>query len=224
MYFINYAFDRLVPFFEKSLAIECCYEQQAIILWLAWHRTKDPRAKSMLDKMCNTSEKARLALIKFLDQSDCLICEEAVYYLLMFMSQEYSSQELASAYDSIFFRNRKELANMAFVSIAEAFVVSPLIGFKLSGFYQFLASYALENPMQTLSWLQKALEARLPEEYYDWSIIIDVLIQSYNGVKSFGIEANQAVLENAMDLLDNLIQKPATSHLFNVFVSKLDYE
>ena len=55
-------------------------------------------------------------------------------------------------------------------------------------------------------------------------MIADVLIQSYNGVKSFNDDDDKPVLENAMDLIDQLMMRQDNNYVIMNFINKLDHE
>lgn len=54
--------------------------------------------------------------------------------------------------------------------------------------------------------------------------MVDVLIQSYNGIKSFNDCDYQDTLEHAMDLMDTIMQNPNNKYLIINFINKLDNE
>jgi len=51
-----------------------------------------------------------------------------------------------------------------------------------------------------------------------------VLIQSYNGIKSFNDSSYQDTLEHAMDLMDAIMKNPNNKYLITNFINKLDNE
>lgn len=53
---------------------------------------------------------------------------------------------------------------------------------------------------------------------------MDVVIQSYNGIKSFNDSNYQETLEKAMDLIDTIMQNPNNKYLISNFINKLDNE
>lgn len=223
VYYVNYAFEDLVPFFEKALEIEECHKQQVIILWLAWTHTHKSKAKELLDAMCERTEKARISLIRFLCSSDDGLDKEATMFLCGFMQDKYYSEEMANSCDNVFHDLEKvSIENQK--ALAETFVNSKMSCGKVHGFYNFLASFALINPVQSLSWLKKMIEKEQPLEYNDWNVITDIIIQSYNGIKSFDDEENMPLLDMAMDLLDKIMQRQENKYILNDFIQKLDNE
>lgn len=78
--------------------------------------------------------------------------------------------------------------------------------------------------MQTLKWLEKILIHELPDDYFIVNHVVDVLIQSYNGIKSFNDSKYQDTLEHAMDLIDSIMQNPSNKYLITNFINKLDNE
>lgn len=223
VYYVNYAFDDLIPFFEKALEIEGCHKQQVIILWLAWAHTHKSKAKELLDAMCERTEKARISLIQFLCRSADGMDKEATEYLCNFMQDKYYSEEMVNTCDYIFY-NLKKVSEENQMLLAKTFVNSKMSSGKVHVFYNFLASFALLNPVQSLSWLKKMIEKEQPLEYNDWNVITDIIIQSYNGIKSFDDEENKPLLDMAMDLLDKIMQRQENKYILSNFIQKLDNE
>ena len=95
---------------------------------------------------------------------------------------------------------------------------------KISVFIEFLAGYAIKDPVQTLRWLEQTISDDMLDEYYNWNHVTDVLIQSYNGIKSFNDNSNKDTLEHAMDMIDALMQSPNNKNLISNFINKLDNE
>lgn len=223
VYYVNYAFEELIPFFEKALQIEACHEQQVIILWLAWNHTRNPKAKAILDTMCEATENSRLSLIDFLSTLEENTNDEVVDYLCRFMHENYYSEKIAEKCDSIF-HNLEHVSTELQYRLADTFVKSKLCEIKNRSFYNFLASYALSNPQQTLEWLDVILHKDKTLEGKDYTIITDIIIQSYNGIKSFCDDDYMPLLEKSMDLLDNLMQRPDNRYTITNFIYKLDNE
>lgn len=223
VYYVNYAFDELIPFFEKALEIEDCHEQQVIILWLAWNHTHKPKAKEILDAMCEATERSRLSLTAFLSTLEGNMTEEPVDYLCRFMQEKYYSEEIAEKCDSIF-HNLENVTPELQYRLADNFVNSKLCEVKNRSFYNFLASYALSYPQQTLEWLNIILQKDKTLERKDYNIITDIIIQSYNGIKSFCDDEYMPLLEKSMDLLDELMQRQDKRYAITNFIYKLDNE
>lgn len=224
VYFVNYAVDELMDFFNHAADCPECYDAQVIILWLAWsHNNHDARIKVLLDKMCDTSQAARLSLLKFFGTLRHEADDDVVEYILRYMDDKYDSPEMGEACDDLF-DDMDSWPDEIQTSIAKAFVESSLSSYKTSCFIEFLAGYAIKNPVQTLTWLEQIMKKNIPDDYYVWNNIIDVIIQSYNGIKSFNDNSYQDVLEHAMDLIDNTMQNPSNKYLISNFINKLDNE
>lgn len=225
VYFINYAIDDLMDFFSHAADCPQCYKEQVIILWLAWsHNKRDERVKVFLDKMCDSNQEARISLLGFLGTLDQKMDEDAVIYILHFMECQFDSKEMGVAFDH-FFHHNKSWPEGLLPRIAEAYVSSPVSKHQVRSFIEFLAGYAIKDPIQTLRWLEKILDCRLPsDDYYIWNHIVDVIIQSYNGIKSFNDSRYQDTLEHAMDLIDAIMQNPNNKYMITNFINKLDNE
>ena len=224
VYFINYAVEDLMDYFEHAADCPSCYQGQVVILWLAWsHNNKNERIKVLLDKMCDTSQVARISLLEFLCTLDEKMNEDALGYIINFMEPEFDSQEMGNACDNLF-HHAKDWSDDIQRRVAEAFVASPASKHKISVFIEFLAGYAIKDPVQTLRWLEQTISDDILDEYYNWNHVTDVLIQSYNGIKSFSDSSNKDTLEHAMDMIDALMQSPNNKNLISNFINKLDNE
>lgn len=224
VYFVNYAVDDLMEFFDHAAKCPECYSEQVIILWLAWsHNDRNERIKAIIDRMCDTSEDARISLLNFLSTLDGKMNEAAVYYILHFMEPQYDTHKMGEVCDSLF-RHADKWADDYQKIVSDAFVASPLSKHKVTAFIEFLAGYAIEDPVQTLKWLEQTLINGMPDDYFIVNHIVDVLIQSYNGIKSFNDNSYQDILEQAMDLMDTIMQNPGNKYLITNFINKLDNE
>ena len=224
VYFVNYAVDDLIEFFSHAAECPECYKEQVVILWLAWsHNNRDERIKVFLDKMCDTSEDARISLLNFLCTLDGKMNEDAICYILHFMESQYDTQKMGEVCDNLFHHADKWNDDYQ-LRVAEAFVASPLSKHKETVFIEFLAGYAIKDPVQTLKWLEQTLANDIPDDYFIVNHVVEVLIQSYNGIKSFNYSSYQDTLEHAMDLMDTIMQSHSNKYLITNFINKLDNE
>ena len=225
VYFINYAVDDLMDFFSHAVDCPDCYREQVVILWLAWsHNKRDERIKAFLDKMCDNSQEARLSLLNFLGTLDRKMNDDALCYILYLMEPQFDTPEMGEAFDNLFY-HAKDWSDEVQMTVADVFVASPLSKHKIRVFIEFLAGYAIIDPIQTLKWLEAVLEAKSPsDDIYVWNHVADVIIQSYNGIKSFNDSSYQDTLEHAMDLIDFIMQNPSNKYLITNFINKLDNE
>ena len=224
VYFVNYAVDELMDFFSHAVDIPECYEEQVVILWLAWsHNDRDDRIKAFLDKICDTSQEARISLLNFLGTIEKDVNDDAIYYILHFMESQFDTPEMGEAFDNLFHHIDKWPDNIQ-LKITEEYVYSPLSKHQIRTFIGYLGGYAIKNPVLTLKWLELILEADIPDDFYIWNRIVDVVIQSYNGIKSFNDSSYQEILDHAMDLIDTIMQNPSNKNLISNFINKLDNE
>lgn len=224
VYFVNYAVDDLMEFFSHAVEYPECYCEQVVILWLAWsHNNRDERIKTFLDKMCETSEDARISLMKFLCTLDGKMNEDAICYILHFMESKFDTPKMGDVCDNLF-HHADKWADDYQQRVAEVFVDSPLSRHKVTVFIEFLAGYAIKEPVQTLKWLEQIIANDIPDDYFIVNHVVDVLIQSYNGIKSFNDSSYQDTLEHAMDLMDTIMQNPSNKYLITNFINKLDNE
>lgn len=224
VYFINYAVDELMEFFQHAADTPSCYKQQVILLWLAWsHNNHHAESRILLDKVCDESEEARISLLEFFCTLNKQMNSDAVEFILRFMKPQYESAEMGEQCDNIF-RCFDEWNDDVKIMIAEAFVNSPVSKYSCNNFVGFLAGYAISDPIKALLWLESVLNKKQPDEYYMWNQVTDVLIQSYNGIKSFDNDDYRDILEKAMDLMDQLMQNKDNNYLITNFINKLDNE
>lgn len=224
VYFVNYAVDELMDFFNHAADCPDCYHEQVVILWLAWsHNERNERIKVLLDKMCDSSQEARLSLTHFFGTLKNDISDDAICYILHFMKGQFDSPKMGEACDDLF-RNINLWPVDMQIRVAEVFVSSPLSSHGAKSFVKYLAGYAIKDPIQTLKWLERIMNASFPKDYHDWNIVVDVIIQAYNGIKLFNDKDCQDPLEHAMDLIDNIMQNPNNKYLVVNFINKLDNE
>lgn len=224
VYFVNYAIDDLIDFFQHTLVYPECYKEQVIILWLGWlHNHNDKRLRSFLDKMCNKSEDARLSLLRFLSGLKDNINQETVDYILDLTDSRFETKEMGEAYDNLFAHIKNWPINFQY-QIAKSFAVSPLSKYQIRNFIKFLGAFAVNYPEQTLEWISKIIERNTPDDVFTWNNIVEVVIQSYNGIKTFNNNSNQQILEFAMDLIDTIMQSGSNKTLITNFINKLDNE
>lgn len=224
VYFINFAFDKLIDYFRHASDTPLCYKEVVILLWIAWsHNNHHKVAQELLNKICDESEEARIALIGFLRTLDEQMSSDAEEYILRFMTEQYDSKELGAQYDSIF-HHMDEWKDDIRDKIAKSFINSPFNKYAGRSFMNYLAKYAITEPLTSLQWLEIILSKKKPDDYNMWNQVTDVLIQSYNGIKSFDCEEYQGVLERAMDMMDQLMQNKDNKYLITNFISKLDNE
>lgn len=224
VYFVNYAIDDIMTFFYHAVECPECYQEQVIILWLAWsHNDRDTRIKALLDKMCDMSLEARLSLLNFLSSLNDKINEDVEYYILHFMEPQFDSPEMGDAYDKLFYHIDKwpeEIQD----KITNTYVKSLLCKHQIRTFIGFLGGYAIKKPVQALRWLEQILDVVQPDDYFIWNNIMDVVIQSYNGIRSFNDSYYQETLEHTMDLIDRVMQDSSNKYLISNFINKLDNE
>lgn len=224
VYFVNYAVDDMLDVFAHAIDKPWCYKEQVIILWLAWvHNNHREDIKVLLDKMCEMGQESRLSLLQFITQQNVDIDEETFRYILFLMSERFCSEELGHECDFMFRYVKKWKQERQYI-IAKTFVESPLIVFTDRGFIDFLAGYAIKDPVQSLYWLECVLQKKNSYDYSIWNSVTDVLIQSYNGIRSFNDIEHQSTLEKTMDLMDRLMMNKDNKLLITNFIRKLDDE
>ena len=101
-------------------------------------------------------------------------------------------------------------------------MASPASKHTLREFIDFLAAYAIKDPVQTLIWLEEVVSGTHSFEAYELDKIVDVLIQAYNGIKSFNDVDYQSTLESAMDMMDHIMRNSSNRHYVSNYLEKLD--
>ena len=173
--------------------------------------------------MCEKGQEARLSLLSFLTRQDVEIDQESFSYILFLMSERFCTAELGHECD-IIFRHVKKWTQERQDMMVKTFVESPLSKYTGRGFIDFLAGYAINKPVQALYWLECVIHNMAPNDYSIWNSVTDVLIQSYNGLRSFNDVEYQPILEHAMDLIDGLMMNKDKRFLITNFIHKLDDE
>ena len=221
IYFIDYAFDSLVPIFEKALEIVESQKSQVIILWLAWTKTHNEKAKTLLDSMCERSELARISLLQYFHQMRRNFDSEASSYLCKLMQYAPYSDKIAKECDNTFRYLSLVPLNIQ-RAVSQCFVSSEMSKGEIYSFYSFLATYALKDPIRSLDWLIQVLEKNKPKYNRSLNLITDALFQSYNGINEFDDEDNLPLLEKAMDTLDSIMENTDNNYLITKYINQFD--
>ena len=223
VYMVNYGFDSLIPYFEHAVDVPSCHDVIAVLLLLAWLHTSKTDAERLLWKALETEE-GRVSLVQFVARQETLCSDEKlVQILLALMDTKYTSERMASTFDTLFMHADNWETNTK-LTLTEAFVESDLPRYSLRSFYEYLAALAVVYPEKTLVWMEKVLSKYTPEEYYEWNRIFDILIQCYNGISKFNDPELKPQLERTMDMIDEQLMNSNTSIHASSFLMKLDNE
>ncbi len=217
VYFVNYALDDIMDVFHQAMKYPECYEQQVILLWIAWIRNNHHiDSKRLLDQMCDNSENARIALLRFLYKLEDKIDEDAIEYIIYLMDPKFESKAMGDVCDHIF-THINECSLKTRERIAKEFVASPMCKYNIHSFLGFLSKYAKENPCATLLWLQKVIAFKNINEDYLENRVLDVLIPAYNMIQRFDYPEDRHILEISMDLIDQImLQSPNASNILHL--------
>lgn len=223
LYYINYGFPRLIPLFEKAIQIPMCHEQMAPLLWIAYAKRKDG-ANDLLTRMLNTSDKAKAALVEYFCRSyDQSVSPDLIipWVRLCLLSQQVET-DLAKTYDDIFDELIKTWPPQVQEEMLALFIDGGWVVNGHRDFIKYLGAMAISSPSDCLKWLQKTIDAApdLMQDPYASSRILEILIQSYNGLSDFGPKTPD--LEFAMDLLDCILSKQEHQARINTFLYTLD--
>jgi hypothetical protein len=221
VYFVKYAFDELGDFFEHVRTTPECYNSQIIILWLAWYCADKEAAKEMIDEICSKNLQACRTLIEFIVRQECFD-DKCLEYLYKNMDRCNDDESFANIYDGVFL-HIKNAAKGLRIEFAWSFAHLQRI-IACHYYLEFLASLALSEPHTVLELLVESVGKIENKNSYIWNTITDVIIQSYNGIKSYNDPDISNSLEKAMDLLDQMMEDVKSSGRINYFIQKLDNE
>lgn len=223
IYYINYGYKQLIPFFEKAIETPFCHREMAPLFWLAAAKKKEG-ADRLLRRLLDESNVAKDSLISYFVQSyDQKISPDLVFpWVRICFFAKQTDTELAKTYDRIFNNLIKgwqdeERKEMTFLFINGGWVAN---GHR--DFIDYLGSMALTESSECLKLLRMTLEKApdLRKDNYIMSKIIGILIQAYNGLSDFSSKTMD--IEFAMDLLDSIVCKQEQVSSLNVFLYHLD--
>lgn len=223
VYYINFGFPRLKDYFEKCIETPLCHKQMSPLLWLAYARRKDG-AEDLLSRMLEASSEAKESLINYLSscKNQNISQDFIIPWVLKCLQISKPEIELARAYDNIFDDMMEDWSEGVKDEIMGLYVDGGWVAFANHDFIRYLGSMAISNPSKCLKWLNRSLlvTKNLLCDPFSSPKIIEILIQSYNGLSEFGVKTPD--LEFAMDLLDKILQERNQDIRLEMFLHKLD--
>lgn len=216
-YYINYATDELIEYFEHAITTSGGRKSASIILWLAWHRHQHKRAKDILDRAVKNID-AQVELITFFKQQN-MYDVTAIDYILQFINHEESSSDLAKSFDALF-RNLP-VRNKATWKLAKQYTGSRMVLLQCDGYLAFLNKLASTNPGLTLECINR-FAAVAPSDTRTNSVVTDIVLKAYNSIRKYDDPDMLPELELAMDILDTVIEQNHGSENVKKFIRQLD--
>ena len=223
VYYINYGFPKLKDYFEKCIETPLCHEQMSPLLWLAYAKRKDG-AEDLLSRILEASSEAKASLINYLASSknQRISHDLIIPWVLKCLQISEPGIELARAYDNIFDGMMEDWPEEVKEEVTSLYVDGGWVTFVQHDFIRYLGSMSISDPAKCLKWLNRSLQSskNLLQDSFSSSRIIEILLQSYNGLSEFGIKTPD--LEFAMDLLDQIMQERKHVVRLETFLYKLD--
>lgn len=216
-YLVHHRFEAVVPYFEHCLSVTSSYHVNVVWLWVATVLEKDG-AKSLLYKMADATVKGAASLVNYITRNfrtSYFDKEEEV--LRRYMNKD--DETLGGTYDSLFINIKPEWA-MQMKPFFDDFFVSAACKYCRHFVYGFLKSFCDYDADSVLLWLTMLYEAQ-KMGWVDYDALTDVLLLAYNRILS--IDKTNQTLEDAMDLLDNIIQL-SDNYMVSHLTQKLNYE
>ncbi|MBD5350284.1 MAG: ATP-binding protein [Bacteroides sp.] len=217
LYYINYATDELIDYFEHAITTSGGRKTASIILWLAWYRHKHKRAKDILDRAVKNAD-AQVALITFFHQQN-MYEAPAMDYILQFVNHEESLSELAKSFDALF-RNLPSRNNATW-KLAKRYTDSQMAPLQCDGYLAFLNKLAVINPEITLECINR-FAAVAQSDTRTIAAVADIILKAYNSIRKYDDPDMLSQLELAMDILDKVIEQNHGSASINKFIHQLD--
>lgn len=216
-YYINYAIDELIDYFEHAITTSGGRKTASVILWLAWHRHQHKKAKDILDRAVKNID-AQVALITFFMQQN-MYEATAMDYILQFVDLKESSSDLAKSFDTLF-RNLpvREITSW---KLAKLYTDSQMVLLQYDGYLAFLNKLAAINPELTLECINR-FAAVAPSDTRTTATVTDIVLKTYNSIRKYDDPDMLPELELAMDILDKVIEYNHGSANTKKFIYQLD--
>lgn len=200
-YYINYATDELIDYFEHAITTPGGRKTTSVILWLAWHRHKHKMAKDILDRAVKNID-AQVALITFFLQQN-MYEDTAMAYILKFVDLKESSPDLANSFDTLF-RHLPARKNATW-KLAKQYADSQMVRLQCDGYLTFLNKLAVINPELTLECINR-FAAETSVDTHNFAPVTDIVLKTYNSIRKYDDPDMLPELEQAMDILDKVIE------------------
>lgn len=222
VYFINYGFDKLIPLYKEAIRKRGCQNVLTETLWVAYVKDKDG-AYDLINEAIHSSEEAAISFIKTVVKYNMIPLAKSMKILVDLMSstKEIINRNLCNVYDAYKHFSYEDLA-----VYTQQYLVHDCCGFASRSFYEFLSDYAKVEPSTVLKWITITYHKKKqhfqndPSSRYDVQKILEVLTQSYNGVRKYSPKDN--LVETAMDIMDEILEDSRSREYLRGFLNELD--
>ena len=201
LYLNSEEFEEFVPYFKASISHPETHRVNTTLL-LRGYLTEKKESRELLLEMADSSESSRTELVRDIKEyyrpqfhTKCL--ELLLRYL------DKNESDLGRCYDDIFSILGSWVSDKN--DYVDRFTTSPVCKYCNHEIYDFLDKVAATEPERCLIWLTNIYRMRKGLDEFNRSIdrIIPILVGAYNSIRRF--DKSDQVLENAMDLLDEVL-------------------
>lgn len=219
VYYINYGFDRLIPLYEEAIKKPACHQVLTETLWIAYVKEKDG-AEQLLRKILKKSAFAATSFIRTVLRfysSAPLSKSLNLLVMLMDMDNEETNKELNDIFDRHEYWIAKDIYDYA-----EEFMSHPCCQYVDRSFFNYLSALTKEKPKKALEWVLKINENNVDEQddRNNTQQILQVLTQAYNCVRRYS--PTDRLVEEAMDVMDKILEDPEKRQYLRGFINELD--
>lgn len=217
LYYINYATDELIDYFEHAITTPDGRKTASVILWLAWYRHHHKMAKDILDRAVKSID-AQVALITFFVQQN-MYEATAIDYILQFVDTDEPSAELAQSFDTLF-RHLPARKNAGWEMVRQ-YAGSKMVLLQCEGYLAFLNKLAAINPELALECITRCA-AVVPSDTHAIEAVTNIVLKTYNSIRKYDDPDMRPELEQAMDILDKVIEQNHGFANIKKFIHQLD--
>lgn len=143
----------------------------------------------------------------------------AMDYILQIVNPEVSSSDLAKSFDTLF-RNMPARKNATW-KVAKQYTDSQMVLLQCDGYLAFLNKLAAINPELTLECINR-FAAVTSTDTRTYATVTDIVLKTYNSIRKFDDPDMLPELEQAMDILDKVIEQNHGFANVKKFIHQLD--
>jgi hypothetical protein len=222
VYYINYGFDRLIPLFKEAIKRPVCHKTITEILWIAFVKNIEG-AESLLQEIIKESDLAAISFFQTVEQfAKNFPLSKSMKFLKELLNSDNSEVKKQA---NIIYNGYKNWSDEDMEQFADTFVDSKCCAYISHSYFKFLDSFAKKSPSKTLKWIIATYDAIKenkdePDEVFGIQRILEVLTQSYNGVRKYNLD--DELLEKAMNVVDELLADSKMRIYLKRFLTELD--
>lgn len=222
IYYINYGFEKLIPIFKEAIKRPMCHKTITTLLWIAYIRGYKG-AEDLFSQIIKASSTAAISFFQSVSNyhKDVPLDKSLKYLLNMTSSND---EEILKKVD-IVYNGFESWSDEELETFTDAFVHGNCCKYATHGFYECLSSYTKEKPRKVLGWIietyrKKEENEDKQNEVFDLQHILEILTIAYNGVRKY--YPNDKLVEEAMDIMDEILADSNRRLYLNEFLSELD--